>query len=216
VADAVVSRRVQRVQMVMIALTSFVVGLTVGLLLRPVPAGRFEAVGTWVGALVGMTALILAVLAFRWSEDFMRLMEHSRREQAEDHAKRLEHARLQREADRVVCQARYIGGTVSREPGMVLAEDIEVQASNNSSQAISEVYWRMPQLGGGWFWLSDVIAPGQREGRRLTASFPFKAREDQRELNRDAEFTFSLGGVRWSAQYGRPIAPVDPEVLRNH
>jgi hypothetical protein len=46
----------------------FVVGLALGLLLQPISAGWFEAVGTGVGAFVSTAAVILAVIIFR-SED---------------------------------------------------------------------------------------------------------------------------------------------------
>ena len=88
----------------MVGLAAFVVGLTVGLLLRPVSAAWLEVVGTWVGALVAVVAVILAVLAFRWSEDFMRLMEYARKEKSEDDARRVEHLELQHQADRIACE----------------------------------------------------------------------------------------------------------------
>jgi hypothetical protein len=190
--------------LVVVGLAAFLAGLTVGLLLRPVSAAWLEAVGTWVGALVGVVAVILAVLAFRWSEDFMRLMEHVRQEKSADDARRVEHAMLQHEADRIACEARYAAGTTTKEPGIVLVADVEAAVLNNSGQEIADVQWRMPQLGGTLFWLSDALAPGERADRRVTVTFPFKAHEDHRELRHDAEFIFMLGGVRWSKRPGRP------------
>ena len=106
----------------MVGLAAFVVGLTVGLLLRPVSAAWLEVVGTWVGALVAVVAVILAVLAFRWSEDFMRLMEYARKEKSEDDARRVEHLELQHQADRIACEARYVAGTTTPKARMMHGE----------------------------------------------------------------------------------------------
>jgi HAMP domain-containing protein len=203
-SNAIASGAVRRLGVMMVGLAAFVVGLTVGLLLRPVSAAWLEAVGTWVGALVAVVAVILAVLAFRWSEDFMRLTEHARKDKSEDDARRVEHLELQHQADRIVCEARYVAGTTTTEPGIVLVGDIEAGVLNSSGQEITDVQWRMPQLGGTLFWLSDALAPGGRADRRVTVTFPFEAHEDHRELHHDAEFLFTFGGVNWSKRHKRP------------
>lgn len=203
------SRAVRRLRMVLVGLAAFMLGLTVGLLLRPISAGWLEAVGTWVGAMVGVAAVILAVLAFRWSEDFIRLTEHVRQEKAADEARQVELGELQDEADRLVCEARYVSGTASEEPEVVLVADVEARVLNNSSRTVINVQWRTPQLGGNLFWLSDAIAPGERVDRRVSVTGLLTAHEDHRELHRDSEFIFSLGGARWSKRYGRPAERLD-------
>ena len=123
---------------------------------------------------------------------------------SEDDARRVEHLELQHQADRIACEARYVAGTTTPEPGIVLVEDIEAAVLNGSDQEITDVQCRMPQQGGSLFWLSDALASGGRADRRVTVTFPFEAHEDQRELHHDVEFLFTLGGVSWSKRHKRP------------
>lgn len=113
----------------------FTVGFSVGLMKRSVDATWFEAVGTWVGAGVTAIAVILAALAF-FSEEFTRRREHRRQEQADEAARDVQQAQLQKQADLVVCAVNYDSGTLGGQLGMVRAKRLDVQATNGSEYGL--------------------------------------------------------------------------------
>jgi hypothetical protein len=93
-----------------------VVGLTIGFTVgalsgRRVDAPWLEAVGTWFGAGITLLAVILAGIVFL-SEEFTRRREQRRQHDADERAEQDARARLQREANLLIC--RYTPGCVAR------------------------------------------------------------------------------------------------------
>jgi hypothetical protein len=86
--------------------------IAVGLLVRRVSADWLEAVGTWVGALTAVTAVILAYIIFR-REEFTRRWERARQEQAELDAKRSTAQAVQRTGNMVRGFVSWIGYSTS-------------------------------------------------------------------------------------------------------
>ena len=160
----------------------------------PWTAGWFEAVGTWFGGLVAAAAVVSAVVAFK-SEDFARRLEQAR-------ANRDERAKLQQEADLVMCSAQWAG--IQAEPGIQLAERIEIKVTNRSSYMVTNVTCLIPQIGDEPIKLAEMLPPGKHDGRRLQQDPPLRMSYHIRELYDGAEFRFSLGGVSWSGQYAQP------------
>jgi hypothetical protein len=218
-AEAVVSRGVRRVWVtLLVGLFGLTLGLTigfaVGLWKRTSDPAWLEAVGTWVGAGVTMLAVILAVIVF-FSEDFARRREdrrqseaadreHRRQLEAAEDARQVERAKLQQQADLVACAARYSTSTGIGKPGLTQVKQIEVSVANNSSHVIRNVFCHVPQMDDEPRKLWDVLSPGQPARQVIDVHNPFTTHEDHRDLYASAMFTFSLGGVDWSAKYAQP------------
>jgi hypothetical protein len=206
------------VQLAVFTLAGFLAGVVIGLLFGRFPPDWVEAVGTWFAGFVALFAVILAVVAFR-SEEFARRLDQAQ-------AARTERAMLQHEADLVVCIARLRYGAdmpmsradpprgdfIPKDPegGVTTPENLMIYASNNSSLAVTDVRYQVPQLGDEWIKLSDLLLPGDDETRRIPVTKPFSVHTDSRELIESATFTFSLGRVRWSTQYGQLAERLDP------
>jgi hypothetical protein len=211
--DALVSPGVRYVQLVIFTLAGFLAGVVIGLLFRRFPPAWVEAVGTWFAGFVALFAVILAVLAFR-SEEFARRLDQAQ-------ANRTERAMLQHAADLVVCEARVhiaehpmlegvkvLSGKM--EGDLVIPSELDIYAKNNSSLAVTDVRCQVSQLGDDWIKLSDLLLPGDDATEQIPVTEPFRVHKDNRELHESAAFTFSLGRVRWSTQYGQLAERLDP------
>jgi hypothetical protein len=99
---------------VVVGLLGLVVGLTTGLLLRPIDSNAIEAADTWFVGIVGVAALV--GLDF-WSRESER---------------RRERERLQLEANNVLCVARLVG-THPPDRQQINVDQIEVQVMNYSA-----------------------------------------------------------------------------------
>jgi hypothetical protein len=205
-----VSPGVRYVQLVTFTLAGLLAGVVIGLLFRRFPPDWIEAVGTWFAGFVALFAVILAVVAFR-SEEFARRLDQAQ-------AARTERAMLQHEADLVVCRA-YVGYHILQgakmirgkiEGDLVTPSEIHIHAENNSSLAVTDVRCQVLHLGDDWIKLSDLLLPGDDETKRISVTKPFKVHMDNRELHESATFTFSLGRMRWSTQYGQLAERLDP------
>jgi hypothetical protein len=154
-----------------------------------------------LGGLVAATAVTLAVVAFR-SEEFARRLDQAR-------ANRDERAKLQQEADLVICRANWsVGNQV--EPGIELAKQLTVHAKNGRGYMVTNMTCRIPQIGGERIKLADLLPPAEVAVLTLDLASPFRVSEDNRELYESAEFEFSLGGVKWSGRYAQSAARSDP------
>jgi HAMP domain-containing protein len=183
--------------MVMWGLLGLVVGFTGGVLvlLWPWGPGWFEAAGTWVAALVAMSAVILAVLAFR-SEEFARRLDRTR-------AERDERTKLQQAADLVMCVARV--ATVDQQ----MADEISVRTTNGSRYMVTDLTCYIPQLGDGQIKLADVLPPDDEAFQPIQVAEAFRVTGDNHELYESAKFRFSLGGATWLGRYAQPAERLD-------
>src|SRR5215213_10831539 len=185
---ALVSPVVRWVTLAVFTLAAFLAGAVIGLLFGHLRADWVEAVGTWFAGSVALFAVILAVIAFR-SEDFARRLDQAQ-------ASRGERARLQQEADLVMCRATWLVGT-QVEPGIQLAEQLAVHAKNGSHYMVTNVTYQIPQLGDHPMKLSDVLPPGQEANLQLPLATRFRVHDDNSDLYESTMFEFSLGGVAW-------------------
>jgi hypothetical protein len=181
-----VSRGVRHVWVaVLVGLLGLVVGFTIGLLLKPIDPSAIEAAGTWFVGIVGVAALV--GLDF-WSKESER---------------RRERERLQLEANNVLCVARLVGTYPPADRQRISVDQIEVEVINYSGRVITDIRYevRLPGFDSPLV-LREGLGPAESATQVHRVS-PFPAHKDDRYF-RDAEFGFSLDGVRWLAQYGQP------------
>jgi hypothetical protein len=180
-----VSRGVRRVWVTVVdGLLGLVVGLTTGLLLRPIDSNAIEAADTWFVGIVGVAALV--GLDF-WSR------ESERRREGE---------RLQLEANNVLCVARLVG-THPPDRQQINVDQIEVQVMNYSGRVITDIRYELPlaELDSPLV-LREGLGPSEQATQVHRVS-PFAVHKDKRHLH-GAKVTFSLDGFRWLGQYGQP------------
>jgi hypothetical protein len=206
---------------VLVGLLGLVVGLTIGFTLglsrRKVDAVWLEAVGTWFGAGVTLTAVILATIAF-FSEEFARRREHRRqqvadleaweanmRQQVADlEAKVGKEDMLQREANLVFCDA-HPSTSHGTSAGKIIVDQLEVAVVNRSSHVITGLACHVPLGGIGWIDLREALGPEEPSARQIIQPpTALEVNADFGDLRGSAEFKFSLAGVSWSKRHGQP------------
>jgi hypothetical protein len=189
-----VSPVVRYVQLVIFTLAGVLAGVVIGLLFGRFRADWVEAVGTWFSGFVALFAVILAWIAFK-SEEFTRVRQYLRQMEDADEARRVERARLQSEADLIECGAALAKGEKA-ESGAVLVQEIVFFIQNNSEHVVTRVNCRVQLLGIDSIEMPDAL-PRRQAPKQIPVS-PFKTDENFREVSESAEFTFTLGDVRWS------------------
>jgi hypothetical protein len=182
----------------------FAIGFPVGLLNRSVDPIWFEAVGTWVGALATVVAVILGAGLVFFSEEFTRRRERIRQEDTERN-------RLQLAADHVFCDIRLAGTYLSVGPRTVAVDRLEIEVDNRSGSVVTDVVCELHLVAFEWSnVISEPIDTGSIVRREFPPLGPLEARQDGRDLRANAYFTFSLDGHHWSRRYGQPAVRLDP------
>jgi hypothetical protein len=190
----------RRAILIIVGGAGLAIGLAVGLLLRPISADWFEAVGTWVGVIVSTSAVALAVVVFR-SEDFMRRMEHARETAASEAASEAERNRQQELADLVLVKCMF-GSGHNYQDGRLVANELRHSVHNSSSEPIVQVDYRHPEYQPDFARLVDALAPYEATP---WASIRVEGREVTHEgLARAAEVKFRLNGATWRKRGEEP------------
>ena len=73
-----------------------------------------------------------------------------------------------------------------------------------SSYTVRDLLCHLPQLGDEPIKLSAMLLREGEASERIEVHKQLTVHSDNRELDEGATFTFSLGGVDWSAKYGQP------------
>lgn len=190
---------------VTVGAVSLAVGLTVGLLLRPVSADWFEAVGTWVGVVVSTAAVVLAVLVFR-SDDFMRRMSLARETQREEAAAREAARREDELGNSVDCLIRFASG-VQGHDGSMVAQHLYISVQNNADDRTATAVWVRfaPLFGDEPRLLAQAVRAGDTfNGGMLALPKPLNLPAGNASLEGQAEFRYTIAGVNWVRINGQP------------
>lgn len=169
------------------------IGLATGLLLRPVSADWFEAVGTWVGVVVSTTAVLLAVVIFR-SEDFMRRMDQARALESEEERFRATREAEQQLADLVIVKCEF-GGGHSYPEGRLVASEVRHYVQNSSTEPIAQLDYRHPLYQPDFQRIVDTLAPNEGTGM-VSVTVP-NLEATRERLADEAEIRFRLRGSIW-------------------
>ena len=193
---------------VLVGLLGLVVGLTIGFTLglsrRKVDAAWLEAVGTWFGAGVTLTAVILATIAF-FLEEFARRREHRRQQVADLEAEEAKQDMLQREADLVFCDAHPSTSHGLSAVGKIIVDLLEVAVDNRSGHVITGLACHVPLAGIGRIDIQEALGPEEPPARQIIQPpTVLEVNMDSGDLRGSAEFEFSLDGVSWSKRDGEP------------
>jgi hypothetical protein len=225
-------------------LVGLVVGFIAGGYLACSPASACEfkadlagALGTWVGGLGTIGALVFAVIAFRSEEESRRRDEHARiraeaARQVEAAAARDEAARVReeraeiarREIERDKSQARRVLATIqigANSANRILTVHLDIY---NGTDAIP-----IHKLGGtveglGPIEYRETLGPGEHHRQHfnrgslsgsLDPAWQMPSEADRPTWERDQTqkvmMSFELNGRRWKKQGARP-----PELVREH
>jgi hypothetical protein len=171
------------------AALGIVVGFTAALLVLPRrwDSGSWEALGTWVSAV--LSAAILVVLAIR--------PEKLARAQADGQA---EHEANLIECGAAAAKADVLDKDDHGNPEMVLVREIVFFAQNNSNHIITGVSCHVPLHGIGSIGMPNAI-PRRQAAEQISVPKAFMTDPNLREINESAEFRFTLGGLRWSKRH---------------